>query len=320
MAVVRKKRRSSLEKALRGGGAAPARESSPPGAASAWGSQLQREVRGEGATPAPTPAPSRPVVTRTAPASAPEPVRERPRPAPRPPSAPLPPVRVAGPSTVQPDVAPTERGAEAPSLDAVVGRLADDHVRRESALPESSAVGRWIGIAATFIVLGLASAIAWVPVLQNAERLEQRDVLVAILERERTRLETEEKVLELLANDDLAAVRDVFMRERARLAAAFEAASLPIRGEDMRVRLVEGGRAIALTAEFGGDEDEAIAVSVVTGQSSRAARDTESPVQRAISARTPEILATYGLAVVLIAMTWLVPYALRRWRPRSAPV
>jgi hypothetical protein len=221
---------------------------------------------------------------------------------------------------VQPDVAPTERAAEAPSLDAVVGRLADDHVRRESALPESSGVGRWIGLAVTLVLLALASALAWVPVLRDAERLEQRDALAAILERERTRLETEEKVLDLLANDDLAAVRDVFMRERARLVAAFEAASLPIRGEDLRVRLVEGGRAIALTAELGGDEDEAIAVSVVTGQRSRAARDPRSLFKQATSARTPELLATYGLAVVLVAMIWLVPYALRRWRPGSASV
>jgi hypothetical protein len=219
---------------------------------------------------------------------------------------------------MQPDAAPTERVPEAPSLVAVVGRLAEDHERRESALPEKNAVGRWIGVAATVLILGLASAFAWVPVLRDVERLQQQDVLVGILERERTRLENEEKVLDLLANDDLAAVRDVFMRERTRLAAAFEAASLPIRGEDLRVRLVEDGRAIALTVELGSDEGDALAVSVVTGQSRRAPQDPRSPFDRAVSARTPELLSTCGLAVVLIALAWLVPFGLRRWRRVSA--
>ena len=78
MAVIRRQRRSSLEKVLRGGSNP---EAEKPNAAAAWGGMLQREVRSEQTRSEPAkPEPAKPEPARPAPAKPePPPVSEPPR-------------------------------------------------------------------------------------------------------------------------------------------------------------------------------------------------------------------------------------------------
>ncbi len=142
MAVIRVKRRASLEKALRGG-AAPSPASEKPNAAASWGNVLQREARGgdRSVPPEPTPEPARPVVSAR---------RESVEGDPRVPPASRPADRGVGPNRpatgsmprLPADAAPSQSSQSGRPATGSMPRLPADAVPSQSGRPATGSMAR----------------------------------------------------------------------------------------------------------------------------------------------------------------------------------
>ena len=281
MAVIRKQRRSSLERALRGGRNA---EPDRPDAAAAWGSVLQRDARKgrkdstpEPAEPKKGPAP-RSIGSETLPPDVepedegfleatppPEPKKElpaqpsaeRPR-RPRENDLAFKPDRA--PSTAMPETGPQD-------LDRMGAKLASDHEQHErrSTFRTFSVAGGLRIIAAVALVVA-ATWLALGPPLRTVGLAERQRDLHAALTEAVTRLEGDPRLATALQARDLPVLREIFLAQRASVVATLQQARFPAHDETVRIRLVDAGRAVALSADFEQPDGEVIAATQRTGK------------------------------------------------------
>jgi hypothetical protein len=302
MAVIRKQRRASLEKALRGGTAARP-EPERPDAAAAWGGVLQREARGAPASASDPPkaeSPSKaPAATSPGPADPPKAESPSPRTAPATtgslprvpattgslprvpattgglprvgglpaakPSTPLPNVTaVRAPSTAQPDEVFEPPEAR---LNREAGRLADAHEIRESRTRFSMVSVAQIVRSVLALMLVVACALmAVLPAVSVVERARHLSNLTNVLGALAAEIEREPGLSAALTERDLPRLRELFLRRRAEAAERLRAAGFSQATEEtLRVRLTDAGKAIALSAEFTEADGEVLAATVKTG-------------------------------------------------------
>lgn len=330
MAVIRKQRRSSLERALRGGASAPeASKADRPDPAAAWGGVLQREVRGgapsasdppKAESPARAPATATPKAESGAPAPRTEPAPPKapaqtgslPRvPAttgsmprvgglPPKPSTPLPNVAaVRAPSTAQPDelFEPPEA-----RLNREAGRLADAQEIHESRSRFSMiSVAQIARTVLALVLVATCGVLAVLPAATVVDRARRQAELTAVIGGLVAEIEREPGLSAALAERDLPRLREMFMRRRTQAAERLRAAGFSTATEEtLRVRLTDGGKAVGLSAEFAQPDGEVIAASGRTGS---------RPTPTDVPALTALLFGEFLLPTLALAFTALASLA-----------
>lgn len=300
MGVIRRQRRGTLEKTLRGGSGGAGTEK--PNAASAWGAMLQREVRGEpprsetskpgvpksesgrsesgrsGPSTAEPPAPgtttdsgANPRVSsgttgglpRVAAATGGLPRVSRP-------SAPMPDLGALGPSVRAPSVANPEEAPPSPeeSLAREARQLALAHEAHEaSSRFRMLAVGSLLRIGGALLVVSSCVWLIVAPSLTLVSRAERANALAAVVADVVSRIEADPRLAAAQSDRNLAVLREIFAGSKANSVDALHAAGFPQANEDtLRVRLTDAGQAIAVSAEFTDGDGEVVAATRKTGQ------------------------------------------------------
>lgn len=283
MAVIRKQRRASLEKVLRGGGGSA--EAERPNAAAAWGGLLQREVRkGAEVDRTPEPAvsarkePSISIGSETLPPDVepdaaptqkePTPVPEARKDLPAQPSADRPrrarenelafkPDRA--PSTAMPDSGPQD-------LDGMGVKLAsaqEAHERRSTF--RTFSVGGALRILAAAVFVAAAGWLAISPAMAIVHLAQRQHDLHALLGEAVGRLEADTRLAGALQSRDLPVLREIFLAQRAVVVGDLVGAGFPAHERSVSIRLIDAGRAVALSADFEQPDGEVVASTQRTG-------------------------------------------------------